>query len=159
MKISSLKTEEDIEIDGPLLVSPNIFEDTRGFFYESWNKEAFFKLTNMKLDFVQDNHSKSSNGVLGKWSSAILSQLNHNELWVPEGFAHGFLTISDSAEVIYKTTNYWARDFERSILWNDRKISIKWPIESLVSKSPKLSMKDKNAQTLEKAISKSEVFQ
>ena len=196
MKISSLKTEEDIEIDGPLLVSPNIFEDTRGFFYESWNKEAFFKLTNMKLDFVQDNHSKSSNGVLrglhyqlnpypqgklvrcikgsifdvvvdlriqsktfGKWSSAILSQLNHNELWVPEGFAHGFLTISDSAEVIYKTTNYWAKDFERSILWNDRKISIEWPIESLESKSPKLSMKDKNAQTLEKAISKSEVFQ
>ena len=95
----------------------------------------------------------------GKWSSAILSQINHNELWVPEGFAHGFLTISDSAEVIYKTTNYWAKDFERSILWNDRKISIKWPIESLVSKSPKLSMKDKNAQTLEKAISKSEVFQ
>ena len=86
----------------------------------------------------------------GKWSSAILSQLNHNELWVPEGFAHGFLTISDSAEVIYKTTNYWAKDFERSILWNDRKISIKWPIESLVSKSPKLSMKDKNAQTLKR---------
>ena len=196
MKISSLKTEENIEIDGPLLVSPNIFEDSRGFFYESWNKEAFFKLTNMKLDFVQDNHSKSSNGVLrglhyqlnpypqgklircikgsifdvvvdlriqsktfGKWSSAVLSHLNHNELWVPEGFAHGFLTISDSAEVIYKTTNYWAKDFERSILWNDKKISIKWPIESLDSKYPKLSMKDKHAQTFEKAISKSEVFQ
>ena len=196
MKISPLKTAEEIEIDGPLLISPNIFEDSRGFFYESWNKEEFFKLTNMKLDFVQDNHSKSSNGVLrglhyqlnpypqgklvrcikgsifdvvvdlriksktfGKWSSAVLSQLNHNGLWVPEGFAHGFLTISDSAEVIYKTTNYWAKDFERSILWNDRKISIKWPIEYLDYKSPKLSMKDKNASTLEKAILKSEVFQ
>ena len=195
MKISSLKTEEDIEIDGPLLVSPNIFEDSRGFFYESWNKEAFFKLTNMKLDFVQDNHSKSSNGVLrglhyqlnpypqgklvrcikgsifdvvvdlriqsktfGKWSSAILSQINHNELWVPEGFAHGFLTISDSAEVIYKTTNYWAKDFERSITWNDINISIKWPLEALESKSPKLSTKDKNAQSLKEAISKYEVF-
>ncbi len=195
MKLTTLKTTENIEIDGPLLITPNIFEDSRGFFYESWNKEEFFKLTNMKVDFVQDNHSKSSNGVLrglhyqlrpypqaklvrcikgdifdvivdlriksktfGKWSSAVLSQQNHNELWVPEGFAHGFLTTSDSAEVIYKTTNYWAKDFERSILWNDREISIKWPIEFLDSKYPKLSIKDKNAPTLEEAISKSEVF-
>ena len=147
MKISPLKTTDDIEIDGPLVISPNIFEDSRGFFYESWNKETFFKLTNVKLDFVQDNHSKSSNGVLrglhyqlnpypqgklvrcikgsifdvvvdlriesktfGKWSSAVLSQENHKELWIPVGFGHGFLTTSDSAEVIYKTTNYWAKD-------------------------------------------------
>ena len=195
MKISPLKTTDNIEIDGPLVISPNIFEDSRGFFYESWNKETFFKLTNVKLDFVQDNHSKSSIGVLrglhyqlnpyqqgklvrcikgsifdvvvdlriesktfGKWSSAVLTQENHKELWVPEGFAHGFLTTSNSAEVIYKTTNYWAKDFERSITWNDKNISIKWPLEAFESKPPKLSPKDKNAQSLKEAISKSEVF-
>ncbi len=195
MKISSLKTIEDIEIDGPLLITPKIFEDSRGFFYESWNKKSFFKLTNLNLDFVQDNHSKSYNGVLrglhyqlkpypqgklvrcikgsifdvvvdlrsksktfGKWSSVVLSQDNLKELWVPEGFGHGFLTISENAEVVYKTTNYWEKNYERSILWNDRRISIKWPLESLKNKLPILSIKDKNAPTLEAAITNSEIF-
>ena len=156
MNIKNLKSQKNEIIDGPLLIKPSVFQDKRGFFLESWNKKIFDKAINSEIKFVQDNHSRSSKGVLrglhyqlnpypqgklvrcikgsifdvvvdlriqsktfGKWSSAILSQLNHNELWVPEGFAHGFLTISDSAEVIYKTTNYWAKDFERSILWND----------------------------------------
>ena len=195
MNLNSLKTIEDIEIDGPLLISPRIFEDNRGFFYESWNKESFFKLTNKNLNFVQDNHSKSSLGVLrglhyqlqpypqgklvrcikgsifdvivdlrlesktfGKWAGEVLSQDNFKEIWIPEGFGHGFLTISETAEVVYKTTNYWQKNFERTILWNDKRISIKWPLEYLHPKSPILSIKDKNAQTLETAILKSEVF-
>lgn len=195
MNISSLKTIQDIEIDGPLLISPKIIEDTRGFFYESWNKESFFKLTNKNLDFVQDNHSRSTKGVLrglhyqlnpfpqgklircikgsifdvavdlrvksktfGKWSGEILSQDNFKQLWVPEGFGHGFLTMSETAEVVYKTTNYWKKNYERSILWNDRGISIKWPLESLKNRSPILSIKDKTAQTFEAAILNSEVF-
>ena len=146
MNLNSLKTIEDIEIDGPLLISPRIFEDSRGFFYESWNKESFFKLTNKNLNFVQDNHSKSSIGVLrglhyqlnpypqgklvrcikgsifdvivdlriesktfSKWAGVVLSQDNFKELWIPEGFGHGFLTMSDTAEVVYKTTNYWQK--------------------------------------------------
>ncbi len=195
MNINSLKTIEDIEIDGPLLISPKIFEDPRGFFYESWNKDSFFKLTKNNLNFVQDNHSKSKIGVLrglhyqlnphaqgklvrcikgsiydvvvdlryksktfGKWAGVFLSNENFYQLWIPEGFAHGFLTMSESAEVIYKTTNYWAKNFERSIIWNDKKISIKWPLEFLKSKSPILSIKDNNSQTLDSAILKSEVF-
>ena len=195
MLINTLKTIEDIEIDGPLLISPRIFEDSRGFFYESWNKDYFFKLTNNNLNFVQDNHSQSKKGVLrglhyqlnpyaqgklvrctkgsiydvvvdlriksktfGKWAGELLSKENFNQLWIPAGFAHGFLTISDSAEVIYKTTDYWAKNFERSIIWNDKSIAIKWPLEILKSRSPILSEKDKNSQTFESAISNSEVF-
>lgn len=195
MILNSLKTIENIEIKGPYLISPRIFEDSRGFFYESWNKESFLKLSNNNLNFVQDNHSKSKKGVLrglhyqlnpyaqgklvrcingsiydvivdlriksktfGKWAGVFLSKENFNQIWIPEGFAHGFLTISDTAEIIYKTTNYWQKNFERSIIWNDKSISIKWPLEYLKSKSPKLSFKDENSQTLDSAISKSEVF-
>ena len=195
MILNSLKTIENIEIKGPYLISPKIFEDSRGFFYESWNKETFLKLSNNNLNFVQDNHSKSKKGVLrglhyqlnpyaqgklvrcingsiydvlvdlriksktfGKWAGVFLSKENFNQIWIPEGFAHGFLTISDTAEIIYKTTNYWQKNFERSIIWNDKSISIKWPLDYLKSYSPTLSFKDKNSQTLDSAISKSEVF-
>lgn len=195
MIINPLKTIEDIEIKGPLLISPTIFEDSRGFFYESWNKDSFFKLTNNNLDFVQDNHSKSKMGVLrglhyqlnpypqgklvrciqgsifdvlvdlriksktfGKWAGKLLTHENLNQLWIPEGFAHGFITISETAEVVYKTTNYWKTNYERSIIWNDKRISIKWPLEFLKPNSPILSIKDQNAQTLDSAILKSEVF-
>lgn len=195
MIINPLKTIEDIEIKGPLLISPTIFEDSRGFFYESWNKDSFFKLTNNNLDFVQDNHSKSKMGVLrglhyqlnpypqgklvrciqgsifdvlvdlriksktfGKWAGKLLTHENSNQLWIPEGFAHGFITISETAEVVYKTTNYWKTNYERSIIWNDKRISIKWPLEFLKPNSPILSIKDQNAQTLDSAILKSEVF-
>ncbi len=195
MKAINLQTTENIEIQGPLLISPTLFEDERGFFFESWNQLSFNNLVQRKVNFVQDNHSKSTLGVLrglhyqlnpnaqgklvrcingeifdvivdlriksktfGKWSGANLSQKNQKELWIPEGFAHGFLTISKSAEIVYKTTNYWSRGSERAIIWDDKKISIDWPTEAINFKSPLLSLKDMNASTLEKAILNSEIF-
>ena len=195
MDFESLKNNKGIEILGPILISPKIYEDSRGFFYESWNKKSFSNLINKKVDFVQDNHSKSVNGVLrglhyqinpfaqaklvrcvkgeifdvivdlriksetfGNWSGVILSQSNFKQLWIPEGFAHGFLTISKLAEVVYKTTNYWNQNYERTILWNDKSISISWPLDLIKSKLPALSEKDKNAYSLEKVIRNSDIF-
>ncbi len=195
MDFESLKNNKGIEILGPILISPKIYEDSRGFFYESWNKKSFSNLINKKVDFVQDNHSKSVNGVLrglhyqinpfaqaklvrcvkgeifdvivdlriksetfGNWSGVILSQSNFKQLWIPEGFAHGFLTISKLAEVVYKTTNYWNQNSERTILWNDKSISISWPLDLIKSKLPALSEKDKNAYSLEKVIRNSDIF-
>ena len=195
MDFESLKNNKGIEILGPILISPKIYEDSRGFFYESWNKKSFSNLINKKVDFVQDNHSKSVNGVLrglhyqinpfaqaklvrcvkgeifdvivdlriksetfGNWSGVMLSQSNFKQLWIPEGFAHGFLTISKLAEVVYKTTNYWNQNSERTILWNDKTISISWPLDLIKSKLPALSEKDKNADSLEKVIRSSDIF-
>jgi len=195
MDFESLKNNKGIEILGPILISPKIYEDSRGFFYESWNKKSFSNLINKKVDFVQDNHSKSVNGVLrglhyqinpfaqaklvrcvkgeifdvivdlriksetfGNWSGVMLSQSNFKQLWIPEGFAHGFLTISKLAEVVYKTTNYWNQNSERTILWNDKSISINWPLDLIKSKLPSLSEKDKNAYSLEKVIRNSDIF-
>ena len=195
MDFESLKNNKGIEILGPILISPKIYEDSRGFFYESWNKKSFSNLINKKVDFVQDNHSKSVNGVLrglhyqinpyaqaklvrcvkgeifdvivdlriksetfGNWSGVMLSQSNFKQLWIPEGFAHGFLTISKLAEVVYKTTNYWNQNYERTILWNDKSISISWPLDLIKSKLPTLSEKDKNGYSLEKVISNSDIF-
>ena len=163
-------------IKGPLLLIPELFEDERGFFFESWNKNTFLNLIKQDIEFKQDNHSFSKKGVLrglhfqygnmsqGKlvrcikgeiydvavdirpnspnfksWVSSRLSNKNFKQLWIPPGFAHGFLTLSEYAEVVYKTTNYYSKQHERTILWNDPEISINWPIE----KSPKLSIKDK----------------
>ena len=80
----------------------------------------------------------------GQWAGVQLSAVNHQQLWVPPGFAHGFVVTSDSAEFLYKTTDYWAPEFERAILWNDPAIGIKWPIEG----SPLLSGKDQIAALL-----------
>ena len=195
MKITNLKTKENLEIIGPKLITPNLFEDERGFFFESWNKALFEKNVNTDVHFVQDNHSKSKYGVLrglhyqlepysqGKlvrcikgeifdvivdlrndsetfcsWSGVYLSEKNFKILWVPSGFAHGFLTMSQYAEITYKTTNYWKKEFERSILWNDIKVGIKWPIDDLNLKYPIISKKDAIASTLDKAIKNSEIY-
>ena len=83
----------------------------------------------------------------GEWVGTYLNSANNHQLWIPEGFAHGFLTISQYAEVNYKTTNYWNKNYEESLLWNDRDISINWPLESLNNETLKISDKDKNAKT------------
>jgi dTDP-4-dehydrorhamnose 3,5-epimerase len=163
-----------------LIIEPTVFGDERGFFYESFNKKRFAELTGVNREFVQDNHSKSSRGVLrglhyqiqqpqgklvrvtsgevfdvavdlrkqsptfGKWSGTILSSANKRELWIPEGFAHGFLVLSENAEFLYKTTDYWAPEFERTILWNDEAIGIDWPLDG----EPLLSNKDKAGKLL-----------
>lgn len=158
-----------------LLIEPKIFGDDRGFFYESFNQQSFNQATQLNLGFVQDNHSKSSQGVLrglhfqlspkaqgklvrvvqgevfdvavdlrkdsktyAQWVGEILSAENKKQLWIPPGFAHGFLTLSETAEFLYKTTDYYSPEHERCILWNDPEIGIKWPLTG----EPLLSAKD-----------------
>ena len=189
LQYSELSNENSKVIRGPILLKPKIFGDDRGFFYESWNKKDWCEIlkSNHQKEaiFVQDNHSKSTKGVLrglhyqtnpnpqgklvrcikgeifdvavdirkksetyGSWVSAYLNSENKHQLWIPEGFAHGFLTMSETAEVAYKTTNYWDKDCERSIIWEDKEINIKWPIENNKSLSILLSEKDKKGMKL-----------
>ena len=165
-------------LDEVKIFEPMVFNDERGFFFESFNKKFFQESINYEIEFVQDNHSKSSKGVLrglhyqldpfaqgklvrvisgevfdvavdirvdskdfGKWFGAKLSADNKKQLWIPKGFAHGFLTLSDSAEFLYKTTNFYNKNSERSIIWNDPDINIDWGSEV----APIVSIKDKNA--------------
>jgi dTDP-4-dehydrorhamnose 3,5-epimerase len=173
-----------LAIPDVLLIEPQVFGDDRGFFFESFNQNKFEEATGLKINFVQDNHSKSIKGVLrglhyqlppkaqgklvrviqgevfdvavdlrqssptfGKWVGEILSSENKKQVWIPEGFAHGFLTLSDTAEFLYKTTDCWAAAFERSIIWNDPQISIDW--QNL--EQPTLSAKDQQGPTLTNA--------
>ena len=171
-------------LDEVKIFEPMVFNDERGFFFESFNKKFFQECINSKIEFVQDNHSRSSKGVLrglhyqldpfaqgklvrvvtgevfdvavdirvnsknfGKWFGAKLSADNKKQLWIPRGFAHGFLTLSDSAEFLYKTTNFYDKQSERSIIWNDPDINIDWGSEL----RPIVSLKDKNAPFLKDA--------
>ena len=166
-----------------LIIEPTVFGDARGFFYESFNQQAFDKATGLACNFVQDNHSRSAKGVLrglhyqiqqpqgklvrvargavfdvavdirksspsfGKWVGVELSEDNHRQLWVPPGLAHGFLVLSKTADFLYKTTDYYAPEYERCIAWNDPAIGIDWPIEM----EPSLSAKDQGGLTLSQA--------
>lgn len=168
------------KIPDVLILEPQVFGDDRGFFLESYNAKAFTEKTGMKIDFVQDNHSRSSKNVLrglhyqieqpqgklvrvvigsvfdvavdlrknsptfGEWVGCVISAENKKQLWIPPGFAHGFLVLSDLADFLYKTTEYYAPKHERSLLWNDLEVGIDWPLKD----SPVLSEKDKNACTL-----------
>ena len=164
-----------LDILDVLVIDPEVFEDDRGFFFESFNLNEFRKATLLDISFVQDNHSKSTKGVLrglhyqlppygqgkllrviqgeifdvavdlrkssatfGKNVSQILSSENKKQMWVPEGFAHGFLTLSNSAEVLYKTTNFYEAKVQRCIKWNDEDLAISWPKNISI----KLSSKD-----------------
>jgi dTDP-4-dehydrorhamnose 3,5-epimerase len=163
------------EIPDVLIIEPRVFEDDRGFFYESFNQRIFAEKTGVNPNFVQDNHSKSVKNVLrgvhyqikkpqgklvrvvqgavfdvavdlhkgsptfGQWVSCILSAENKRLFWVPEGFGHGFLVLTDTAEFLYKTTNYYAPEYDRCILWNDPDMGIDWPL----SEEPILSAKDR----------------
>lgn len=163
------------DIPDVLIFEPKVFGDERGFFMESFNQQIFEKAVGRKVEFVQDNHSKSTKGVLrglhyqlppfaqaklvrcvvgevydvavdirkdsetfGKWVGVNLSAENKRQLWIPEGFAHGFMVLSDEAEFLYKTTNYYAPDSDRGLAWNDPDIGINWPLPS----EPILSDKD-----------------
>lgn len=173
-----------LAIPDVVLIEPKVFGDDRGFFFESFNQRAFNEATGTKFDFVQDNHSRSSRGVLrgmhyqiqqpqgklvrvvqgavfdvavdirkssptfGQWVGAELSAGNHRQLWVPPGFAHGFLVLSESAEFLYKTTDYYAPQYERSIAWNDPSVGIAWPD---VGVTPVLSTKDQAGLSLQAA--------
>lgn len=157
---------------------PNVFEDERGFFFESFNLKNFNTLVGQQINFVQDNHSKSSFGVLrglhfqkkpfaqaklvrvvrgeifdvavdvrknsstyGHWVGEYLSENNKKQLWIPEGFAHGFLTLSDNAEVIYKTNNFYNKESEVTLYPFDNDLKIQWP-----KLKQKVTMSDKDAR-------------
>lgn len=166
------------QISDVLIIEPQVFEDERGFFYESCSERTFIEKTGVAAHFVQDNHSYSYQHVLrglhyqiqkaqgklvrtiagtvfdvavdlrkrsptfGQWTSCLLSADNKRQLWVPEGFAHGFLVLSQSAEVVYKTTDYYAPQYERCILWNDPDLAIDWPLTA----DPVISAKDRAGQ-------------
>jgi dTDP-4-dehydrorhamnose 3,5-epimerase len=168
-----------------VVLEPKVFGDARGFFLESYNEEVFRRATGSELAFKQDNHSRSSKGVLrglhyqvqqpqgklvrvvrgavfdvvvdirptsatfGKWAGVELSEDNHRQLWVPPGLAHGFLVLSEIADFLYKTTDYYAPAHERSIAWNDPAIGIDWPLDGT---APVLSAKDAAAPSLAESI-------
>lgn len=167
-----------------LILEPRVFSDSRGFFLESFNSQAFDEAVGQHVEFVQDNHSRSSRGVLrgmhyqlqqpqgklvrvtrgsvydvvvdirrasstfGQWVGAELSEENHRQFWVPEGFAHGFLVLSETADFLYKTTEYYAPAHERCIAWDDPTVGIDWPTLDV---APKLSAKDAAGSLLAQA--------
>jgi dTDP-4-dehydrorhamnose 3,5-epimerase len=165
-----------------LVISPRVFGDDRGFFFESWNARTF-AAAGVDATFVQDNHSRSSRGVLrglhyqiehaqgklvravtgevfdvvvdlrksspnfGRWVGVTLSADNNKMMWIPAGFAHGFLTMSETADFLYKTTDYWYPQHERTLLWNDPALGIEWPLDV----APKVAPKDATGTALAKA--------
>ena len=172
-----------LSIPDVLLIEPQVFGDDRGFFFESFNQNKFEDVIGKKINFVQDNHSKSVKGVLrglhyqlppkaqgklvrviqgevfdvvvdlrkssptfGKWVGEIISADNKKQIWIPEGFAHGFLTLSDTAEFLYKTTDFYSKDHEEVMMWNDKTIRIDWPMKDV-----SLSSKDKSAVSFKEA--------
>jgi len=171
------------KIPGLIIIEPKVFDDSRGFFYESFNQKKFEDAIGLKVNFVQDNHSKSSKGVLrglhyqikqvqgklvrvtsgkvfdvavdlrrssatfGQWEGVVLSAENKRQFWVPPMFAHGFIVLSENAEFLYKTTDYYEPEFERCIQWNDVDLSIDWRYEG----KPQVSEKDSNGLMLKNA--------
>lgn len=171
------------EIADVLVLEPRVFGDARGFFLESYNRRVFSDLLGKDVDFVQDNHSRSSRQVLrglhyqvrhaqgklvrvvvgeifdvavdlrrssktfGRSVSRVLSAENKQMLWIPPGFAHGFLTLSEHAEVLYKASDYYAPEQERCLIWNDPAVGIEWPLAG----APQLSDKDRLGLPLQQA--------
>ena len=170
-----------------LVFEPRVFGDSRGFFFESYNDQAFSRATGLDVRFVQDNHSRSSRGVLrglhyqveqpqgkllrvirgaiydvavdlrrssptfGKWVGVELTEKDNRQMWVPAGFAHGFLVTSETADVLYKTTDYYAPEHERALVWNDPKLGIAWPLGN--DATPLLADKDRKGKHLDSAES------
>lgn len=172
------------DIPGVLVIEPRIFEDSRGFFFESFNHAAFERALGAPVSFVQDNQSHSRTRVLrglhyqvdkpqgklvralhgriwdvavdirpespafGRWTAVELSAENRRQLWVPAGLAHGFLVLSESADVLYKTTDYYSPPGERCIVWNDPDLAIAWPLAD----DPVVSAKDQQGMRLREAV-------
>ena len=163
MQVEQLRSATGATVEGPLLITPRVFGDERGWFFESWNQRRFDEAAGEAVTFAQDNHSRSAQGVLrglhyqlppepqaklvrassgaifdvaidlrqssptyGQWVGAQLGAENHQQLWVPEGFAHGFLTLSAVAEVQYKTRGFWNKGCERAIRWDDPALAIEF---------------------------------
>jgi dTDP-4-dehydrorhamnose 3,5-epimerase len=164
-----------LEIPDVILITPHLFNDERGYFFENFN-HSIFKQNQINLNFIQENFSKSKKNVIrglhfqknpkaqaklvtaisgeifdvavdlrknsstfGKWVGEILSETNHKSLYVPEGFAHGFCVLSESADIVYKINKEYSPEHEQGIIWNDPELDISWPISK-----PILSEKDQN---------------
>lgn len=177
---------EHTAIDGVLILQPTLFGDERGFFMESFNQQRFDAAVGRPTAFVQDNHSRSTKGVLrglhyqmaphaqgklvrvtrgsvfdvavdirlgsptfGRWVGVELSEENHRQLWLPAGMAHGFLVTSDSADFLYKTTDYYTPAAERCIHWNDPELAIDWPD---IGHPPTVSAKDAQGAPFREAV-------
>lgn len=171
------------DITDVLIFEPKVFGDDRGFFFESFNQRVFEQAIGKQVNFMQDNHSSSSKGVLrglhyqlapsaqaklvrclsgaiydvavdiregsstfGQWVGIELSAENKKQIWIPEGFAHGFIALEDGTEILYKTNNYYSKENERAIRWDDSQLAIKWPIDPLI-----ISEKDNQACSLNEA--------
>lgn len=170
------------ELNDVKIIEPTLFGDRRGLFLETWNQKSYDE-AGIEARFVQDNHSRSSKGVLrglhyqienpqgklvrvsqgvvfdvavdmrksskqfGQWTGVLLSEENNRQLWVPEGFAHGFFVLSDTADFQYKCTNYYSPEHERTLMWNDASVGIKWP--DIDNMSVTLSEKDLNGLPLD----------
>ena len=166
-----------------LVLEPRVFEDERGFFFESYNQRVFQARTGLSPRFVQNNHSRSKRDVLrglhyqiaqpqaklvrvvagavfdvavdlrksspafGKWTGTTLSAENRRMVWIPEGFGHGFLVLSDFADFLYQATDYYAPEHERCVIWNDPEIDIQWPLKN----APVLAPKDRVGLPLRQA--------
>ena len=192
MQVEQLRSATGATVEGPLLITPQVFGDERGWFFESWNQRRFDEAAGEAVTFAQDNHSRSAQGVLrglhyqlppepqaklvrvtagaifdvaidlrqssptyGQWVGAQLSAENHQQLWVPEGFAHGFLTLSAVAEVQYKTRGFWNKGCERAIRWDDPALAIAWPLQGL---TVQVSEKDGLAPSLAQAQQAGDLF-
>ena len=101
---------------------------------------------------------RQSSNTFCEWAGIFLNEKNKKQVWIPEGFAHGFLTISSTADVLYKANNFWDKDLERCIKWNDNKLGIKWPLNNINHPYPTISIKDEKGASLDEAISNSEIF-
>lgn len=172
-----------LTIPDVLVLEPQVFGDSRGSFFESFNQRKFEQALGRSVEFVQDNHSRSARHVLrglhyqinqaqgklvrvvqgevfdvavdlrrssptfGRWVGQVLSAENKLQMWIPEGFAHGFVVTSESAEFLYKTTDFWAPEHERCIVWNDPELGVEWPLQG----EPELSGKDRLGVSLGEA--------
>ena len=173
---------ETTAIEGVLILQPKVFGDARGFFFESFNQQAFDAAVGQHVDFVQDNHSRSARGVLrglhfqrapraqgklvrctagavfdvavdirrdsptfGRWVGVELNADNHRQLWIPAGLAHGFLVLTETADFLYKTTDFYSPQHEGAVRWDDPDLAIAWPD---VGGPPQLSGKDAAAGAL-----------
>lgn len=178
MKVTSTK------IPDLMVIEPKVFGDNRGFFLESYNERDFHEALGRKVNFVQDNHSRSAKGVLrglhyqlqqpqgklvrvvkgavfdvavdvrkssptfGKWVGLELSEQNQKQFWIPEGFAHGFQVLTETADFLYKATDFYAPEYERALAWNDVKLAIQW---KQLGEKPTLSARDSIAPSLDEA--------
>ena len=180
----ALMRTHETELAEVKLLEPVAYGDSRGLFFESFNRRAFIEATGCDAEFVQDNHSRSGAGVVrgihyqrprpqgklircvtgavwdvavdlrrssdsfGQWTARELTAENRHQLWIPPGFGHGFAVLSDSADVLYKVTEYFDADGDRGVRWDDERLGIDWPISGV----PTLSAKDASAPSLSDAL-------